>query len=128
MSSVESMLEQLDELSEEDIAALLSDSRSHGEYGEYLKEFIASGKIGIEVDFNHPLLVGKDAERAKTSFENAKKATVKDTDPPQLKVPGAGAVKVKKTNTGTKEAPVWHLFLINTQLVAERAAEKAAAA
>lgn len=115
-----SAIENLEELDFDAIDELLAGTRSTGEYGDYLKDFLASGKIGIEVSFDDALMVGKDAEKGKIGFENAKKATVKDTDPPQLKVAGANNVKVVKKNTGTKEAPEWHLFLINTQLASER--------
>lgn len=114
-----------DELSEDLINSLLGESRSRGEYGEYLADFIKSGKVGVEVKFDgsDPRMAGKDADKAKTGFENAKKATVKDSDPPKLKVEGANNVKVAKKNTGTKEAPELHLFLINTAVVAAKRAE-----
>lgn len=114
-----STVADLAELSLDDIGSLLNDVRSRGEYGDYIKQFIDSGKLGVEVDFTDPLMVGKDADKAKIGFENAKKATIKDSDPVQLKIQGAGAVKVVKRNAGTKETPEWHLFLINTTKVAE---------
>lgn len=121
-----SAVENLEELDFDAIDELLAGTRSTGEYGDYLKDFLASGKVGIEVSFDDALMVGKDADKAKIGFENAKKATVKDTDPPQLKVSGANNVKVVKKNTGTKEAPVWHLFLINTAIASQRKNDAAA--
>lgn len=117
-----------EELSEDLINELLGDTRSRGEYGEFLVDFIKSGKVGLEVKFDgsDPRMAGKDAEKAKTGFENAKKATVKDSDPPQLKVTGANNVRVVKKNTGTKEAPELHLFLINTAVVAAKKNAEAA--
>lgn len=117
-----------DELSEDLIASLLGDTRSRGEYGEYLTDFIKSGKVGLEVKFDgtDPRMAGKDADKAKTGFENAKKQTVKDSDPPVLKIAGSNNVKVVKKNTGSKETPELHLFLINTAVVASKQKEAAA--
>jgi len=101
------------ELTAEEIADILGDTRSRGEYAEYMKAFIESGVPGIEVDFSDPLLAGKDPKKAKTGFDNVKKSFVKDSDPPVLKVPGANLVKVALKNKGSKETPDLHLYLIN---------------
>lgn len=113
-----------DELNDDLITQLLGDTRSRGEYGDFLGDFIASGKVAIEVKFDgtDPRMAGKDADKAKTGFENAKKATVKDSNPPKLKVDGAQHIKVVKKNTGSKETPELHLFLINTAVVAAKKA------
>jgi hypothetical protein len=104
----------------QEVQELLQDSRTRGDYIEYLKEWVASETVGEEVEFTgdnvHPLMVGKDATKAKTGFDNAKKAVVKDSNPAVFRVPGGSAVKVIKKNVGSKENKVYKLFLINTAL------------
>lgn len=113
------------ELTLEQVTALLGETRSRGEYAEYLKDFIERGVIGEEIDWDNPLMVGKTPDQAKIGFENAKKQTVKDSNPPVLKIAGAGDVAVVKRNAGTKEAPELHLFLINKAVVQSNQSEAA---
>ena len=80
-------------LTPEQIAELLADNRGRGDYGQYLKDFVASGSGGEQVDMTGGLLAGKTADKVKTGLENAKKARDRDGN---LKLPEAQNILIVK--------------------------------
>lgn len=100
-------------LTAEDIAKLLSETRTRGDYGVVLDDFHKSGEPGIEVEMSGNL-AGKDATNVYTGLNNAKKAQDKEGN---LVRPWGPQIKVIKKNFGNKETPDEHVFLINTSLV-----------
>ena len=105
-------------LSAEQIADILSGSRTRGAGTEVLKEFIDSGEPGMEVDLTSGAFAGKQAGQAYTSLNNAKKRTrTDDSGATVLAMPEAAKVKVIKRDLGSKDNPDFHVFLINTDLV-----------
>lgn len=105
-------------LTSEQIASLLSGSRTRGAGTEVIKEFIESGEPGIEVDLNSGPLAGKSVGQAYTTLINAKKRTRTDeSGATVLAMPEAAKVRVIKRNLGDKDNEDFRVFLINTDLV-----------
>jgi hypothetical protein len=105
-------------LSPDLIQELLAGSRTRGAGTEVIKDFIDSGEAGIEVDLNSGPLAGKNPGQAYTTLVNAKKRTKTNEDGSTvLAMPEAAKVRVIKRNAGTKDAPEFQVFLINTELV-----------
>jgi hypothetical protein len=111
----------------DDITGILGETRSKTNAGEYLREFIASGELGREVDLNVGSFAGKPAKTVKTALDNARKKFNEETK--ELVIPGGldVQVRVKEVTNGKKgdERKVLesHLFVINTKLVAEARAK-----
>lgn len=100
------------------IQDLLAGSRTRGAGTEVIKDFITSGDAGIEVDLNSGPLAGKNPGQAYITLTNAKKRTRTNEDGSTvLAMPEAAKVRVIKRNSGDKENPEWHVFLVNTDLV-----------
>lgn len=59
-------------LTPEAVAALLSKTRTKGQYIQYLNEFIASGEMGVEANEQWVALRDKQATTLKQGFDNAK--------------------------------------------------------
>lgn len=89
-------------LTPEKIAELLSKGRARGAYDPVLKDFIASGEAGIEVEFTGTL-AGRNAKQVKTGLDNARKRT---DDNGKLIHDGAQNVRVIESDE--------HVYLINT--------------
>lgn len=83
------------------IAALLSKSRTKGQYVERINEFLANGEAGISVSEQWPDMSGKNASTLKQGFDNAKDH--------KEAADGADQIKVVKSDEG--------VFLINLALV-----------
>lgn len=92
-------------LSNDDITALLSNTRSRGEYAQVLSDFLDSGEPGIKVDLETGILAGKTVNKAFAGFNNARTAINKETGAP--KIPGALSIKVIKSKDGEQ------LYLVN---------------
>ena len=60
-------------ISPEDLQALLSKSRSKGQYDDELAKFWDSGEAGVQVDLTQGAFQGKKPQTIKTGFENASK-------------------------------------------------------
>lgn len=105
-------------LNQEQIAEILSGSRTRGAGTEVIKGFLDSGEAGIEVDLTTGPLAGKEPGAAYTTLLNAKKRTkTDDSGATVLAMPEAANVQVRKRNLGDKNNEDWHIFLINTELV-----------
>jgi len=61
------------ELDLAEIDNVLGQTRSKTNAAEFLRTFLDSGKLGIEVDLNSGSFVGKDAKQVKMAFDNARK-------------------------------------------------------
>lgn len=59
-------------LSPDQVAALLSKTRTKGQYIQYLNEFIDGGEMGVEVGEQWVALKDKKATTLKQGFDNAK--------------------------------------------------------
>ncbi len=105
-------------LSMDEIGEILASGRSKGAGTEVLQNFVDSNEAGIEVDLSTGPLAGKEVGKAETTLKNARKRTITSPDgSPVAANPEFGKVAVRKVNKGTKDAPEYHLFLINTDLV-----------
>src|SRR4051812_9108803 len=60
-------LAEQDELSDDDVLAILAGGREKGIYDDAIVEFVRGGKIGVPYKFT-----GKKAASVKTGFESAK--------------------------------------------------------
>lgn len=105
-------------LSPDTIQELLSKTRSRGDYGQVLADFLKSGDAGIEVPLDTGALAGKTAAQAAVGFNNARTAVNKETGQPVHS--GGHAVKVikqvEKDSDGNDVEP-GRVYLINTALV-----------
>ena len=120
MSADLTTLSNLDELSLEDIDAVLSGGSEKGKYVEDLLTFAESGKMGVPYQFS-----GKKAASVKTGMDSAKEKIAKETDKYSDEIRQAVAntdVKVRKVGEG--EAQQELVFLIREDL--RRAAKSAA--
>lgn len=109
---------KLTSLSPDMISELLAKTRSRGDYGTVLAEFLKSGEAGIEVPLDSGPLAGKTAAQAAVGFNNARTGVNKETGQPNH--PGGHAVKVIKQvdkDSEGNELPGGRVFLINTALV-----------
>lgn len=82
-------------LTAEQISALLSGSRSKGQYNTYLEQFLESGEGGVCVNDEWADLAGKSASTLKQGFENAK-AKSENENAKMVKVLTAGEDKESK--------------------------------
>jgi len=130
-----SAVSQGQELSLDAINMLLSSARGRGEYEDYLREYIASGKPGIEVNLTDGPLAGKDPKNVATGFKNVQGRNDKTTGKPVVE--GAHLIKVLYRSVKQKDAEgnvvkdaqgneveEGHVFLINTAMLSD--AQKAA--
>jgi len=100
------------------IQELLAGSRTRGAGTEVLESFLNSGEPGIEVDLTNGPLAGKEPGKAYTTLTNARKRTrTAEGGATVLANPELGVIRVIKRNSGTADAPEWHVFLVNTDLV-----------
>lgn len=104
------------------IGDILGGTRSKTNAAEYLREFLASGDLGREVNLTAGSFAGKSAKQIKTALDNARKKVSDETG--QLSVPGGTdvQVRVKQVTEGKGDAKrivEEHLYVINTKLVAE---------
>ncbi len=105
-------------LSHTDIAELLAGSRNKGGGTDVIRAFLESGEAGIEVDLKTGPLAGKEPGSAYTTLTNAKKRTTQAADGSTvLAMPEAKNVRVIKRNLGTKDAPDFHVFLVDTSKI-----------
>lgn len=101
-------------LSPDQITALLSKTRSRGDYDTVLEEFLNSGEAGIEVDLTSGPLAGKTADQAFVGFNNARTRVNKETAKPVHE--GGHAIKVIKEKPANEGEP-GAVYLVNTSLV-----------
>ena len=111
------------ELDLAEIDNVLGQTRSKTNAAEFLRTFLDSGKLGIEVDLNSGSFVGKDAKQVKMAFDNARKK-VSDIIGELVIAGGTDVqVRVKQVTNGlkgdAKQVIEEHLYLINVKLVAE---------
>lgn len=105
------------------IDGILSETRSKTNAGEYLRDFLASGELGREVDLNAGTFAGKPAKVIKTALDNARKKVNDETG--KLVIEGGTdvQVRVKQVTNGEKgdkkKVLEEHLYVINTKKVAE---------
>ena len=107
---------------------VLGKTRSKTNATEYVRDFLASGEMGREVDLSAGTFVGKSAHQIKMALDVARKKVSDETG--QLVIPGGTdiQVRIKQTTNGKKGADKVvldeKLFIINTKMVAEsRAAQ-----
>jgi len=102
---------------------ILGSTRSKLNSSEYVRDFLASGEMGREVDLTAGSFVGKSAKQVKMALDSARKKVNDETG--TLAIPGGTDIQVRvkqETNglKGDKKVVVSeHLFIINTRLVAE---------
>lgn len=97
----------------EQIAELMSKSRTKGAGEQVLQEFIDSGSQGIVVDLNSGPLAGKNANQAQATLNNAKNRTKTVGENVELANPQFKNILVKKAGKGDDAV----VALINTSLV-----------
>lgn len=101
---------------------ILGTTRSKTDSAGYLREFLASGELGREVDLNAGSFVGKSAKQVKMALDVARKKVSDETG--ALVIPGGTDIQVRiKQETNGKKGDekvitAEHLFVINTKLVA----------
>lgn len=105
------------------IDGILAETRSKTNAGEYLRDFLASGELGREVDLTAGTFAGKPAKVIKTALDNARKKVNDETG--KLVIDGGTdvQVRVKQVTNGEKgdkkKVLEEHLYVINTKKVAE---------
>jgi len=105
-------------LTPDQITEILAGTRSRGAGTEYLAQFIESGEAGEEVDLSSGPLAGKEPGAAFTALQNAKKRTKTAPDGSVVPTnPEFGKIQIRKKNHGSKDAPDWHVYVINTELL-----------
>ena len=97
----------------EQIAELMSKSRTKGAGEQVLQEFLDSGEQGIVVDLNSGPLAGKNANQAQATLNNAKNRTKQIGEDVQLANPQFKSILVKKAGKGDDAV----VALINTSKV-----------
>lgn len=98
-------------LSDDEIANLLSEARSKGDYDAWLTNFLKSGKSGVKVDRAEGILAGKSPEKVATGITNAVKRTDKEG---KFVHPGAVEnIQVIKRRVGEGEDAPVEVFVIN---------------
>jgi hypothetical protein len=109
-------------MSLDDIDGVLSETRSKTNAAEYLREFLASGELGREIDLQAGSFIGKSCKQVKTALDIARKKVSDETG--NLLIPGGTdlQVRIKEVTNGKKgdekEVLESHVFIINTRLVA----------
>lgn len=98
-------------LSDEEIAGLLSEARSKGDYDAWLDNFLKSGKSGVKVDRQEGILAGKTPEKVATGIGNAIKRTDKEGKFVHACTPEQVQVIKRRVGEG-EDAPV-EVFVIN---------------
>lgn len=105
-------------LSASDIQELLAGSRSKGAGTEVMKEFLDTGEAGTLVDLTSGPLAGKEPGQAYTTLTNARKRTAQAADGSTvLANPEFKNIRVIKRNHGTKDAPDFRVYLVDTTKV-----------
>lgn len=105
-------------LTSDQITEILAGTRTRGAGTEYLADFIERGEAGEEVDLSAGPLAGKEPGAAFTTLQNAKKRTKTAPDGSVVPAnPEFGKVQIRKRNHGSKDAPDWHVYVINTGLI-----------
>ncbi len=117
-----------DTLSLDMIDEVLGSTRSKLNSSDYVKDFLASGEMGREVDLGAGSFVGKSAKQVKMALDSARKKVSDETG--TLAIPGGTDIQVRikqETNglKGDKKVVISErLFIINTKLVAEARASQ----
>lgn len=116
------------ELSLDAINEILGGTRSKTDAGGYLRDFLASGELGRQVNLTAGSFAGKTPKQIKTALDNARKKVNDETG--TLAIPGGTdvQVRVKQETEGKgkdKVIKAEYLFVINTKLVAEAQAKAA---
>lgn len=110
------------------IGDILGGTRSKTNASDYLRDFLASGDLGREVNLNAGSFAGKSAKQIKTALDNARKKVNEETG--TLAIPNGTdvQVRVKQETEGkgdAKKVISEKLFVINVKLVADaQAAQK----
>ena len=100
-------------LSAEQIAELMSKSRTKGAGEKVLQAFLESGEQGVVVDLKSGPLAGKTADSAAATLNNAKNRTRNNNGTLEIVNPQFDAIQVKKAGKGDGKM----VALINTELV-----------
>lgn len=106
-----------------EVLNVLGNTRSKTDSATYLRDFLTSGQLGIEVDLSAGSFAGKTAKQIKSALDVARKKVSDETG--ALVIPGGTdiQVRIKQDTNGMKGAEKVivseHLFIINTRLVAE---------